>query len=914
MPDNTQTKPTDQEQTTPTTPGGESTESEKKNPDDAAQKVADEKAYKAAHTDVNDPNVSENAVYKKSATEVSGTKATPIDNMYGTPTGSDYPGTTSKSTATGSDIASSYGKNFPLIKINGDKINENELVACEIDCTGFLPKIYLSLATTSKQWTSGSTPKEGDIINVFMQPTEAAYRSMRIDFIIKNNDTNVKAQWTTGITGEKIHFQGELYIPKWYNNAENANAYTGTSRDTLVTVAKQLNLGFFFNDEENTRDYQNWVCTSSIGKPESDEKTAEFLSTQEYSPGKSAVQYFIQHVTQHAYKNFISFYNSWIDIRYGLTFINVNKQLGEDGLDEKIDIVPFQKVLTVNTGLDPASKKTAKEQKKDAKEGKTAPQPKLLTNINGDAQSVSPFFVLKYRSYSRAREITDIIGIDKVLNYSENGSCNMDDIEFKFSIPYNETKLKNGFYMLIGPGENPAYKQGDILKSYVSNNKVVSGGQLADVMANKDEETMKQTGTNMYNSGNHNRFYKIAYEHNRINNLQLQKKVVEMTLNGLNFAIMRGEKIPALIVDHDKLNQAMRVHIEHLIQRGLSEEFSGWFIVDGIKYIWKNSYGTGMGTPWRTELKLVRREWPIPGESAFPYTSDDIRKSEIADGLDIIVDNSGESGSVKESIKPNKASKLDSQTGGDVPTDGLASFMLTLWNELLSNNAEIAGKKKTITVPKYKYEVVVEEIKTEVPGSAPAPVQTDSTTTTGSDVVSPSGTSTSQVSSSDLPKGTPSPKSDGSISAYDNIFKQYATARWDWKWLAAISYGESTFNPNATSHAGAMGLMQLMPGTAKGYKVSNAYDPEQCVRGGAAAIRDIDKFMEKYVSDPEERRWFALASYNAGADNVQKYIKAAQAAGKNPQVWINNVRDFAAPETKGYANKIMAIHAKFTGQ
>ena len=110
-----------------------------------------------------------------------------------------------------------------------------------------------------------------------------------------------------------------------------------------------------------------------------------------------------------------------------------------------------------------------------------------------------------------------------------------------------------------------------------------------------------------------------------------------------------------------------------------------------------------------------------------------------------------------------------------------------------------------------------------------------------------------------------------------------------------------------------MGLMLLMPGTAKGYKVSNAYDPEQRVRGGTA-IRDIDKFMEKYVSDPEERRWFALASYNAGADNVQKYIKAAQAAGKNLQVWINNVRNFAAPETKGYANKIMAIHAKFMGQ
>ena len=77
-----------------------------------------------------------------------------------------------------------------------------------------------------------------------------------------------------------------------------------------------------------------------------------------------------------------------------------------------------------------------------------------------------------------------------------------------------------------------------------------------------------------------------------------------------------------------------------------------------------------------------------------------------------------------------------------------------------------------------------------------------------------------------------------------------------------------------------MGLMQLMPGTAKGYKVSNAYDPEQCVRGGAAAIRDIDKFMEKYVSDPEERRWFALASYNAGQTMYRNILKLQEKTRK----------------------------------
>ena len=76
------------------------------------------------------------------------------------------------------------GTNYPLILINDKYFNENEIKYFEIDCTGFIPKLYVSLSEIDGEMSGNNQPKEGDIISVFLAPTEAAYLSIRVDFVI----------------------------------------------------------------------------------------------------------------------------------------------------------------------------------------------------------------------------------------------------------------------------------------------------------------------------------------------------------------------------------------------------------------------------------------------------------------------------------------------------------------------------------------------------------------------------------------------------------------------------------------------------------------------------------------------------------------------------------------------------------
>lgn len=136
--------------------------------------------------------------------------------------------------------------------------------------------------------------------------------------------------------------------------------------------------------------------------------------------------------------------------------------------------------------------------------------------------------------------------------------------------------------------------------------------------------------------------------------------------------------------------------------------------------------------------------------------------------------------------------------------------------------------------------------------------------------------------------------SSGRISPYDHLFKKYAEKiGWDWRLLAAQGYTESHFNPNAVSWAGAKGIMQIMPGTARamGLSQANITDPEANIATAVKLIGRLDKALESRIPDPEERKKFIIASYNSGHAHIYDAIELAKKTGRNPQVWDKNVSE-----------------------
>jgi soluble lytic murein transglycosylase len=130
---------------------------------------------------------------------------------------------------------------------------------------------------------------------------------------------------------------------------------------------------------------------------------------------------------------------------------------------------------------------------------------------------------------------------------------------------------------------------------------------------------------------------------------------------------------------------------------------------------------------------------------------------------------------------------------------------------------------------------------------------------------------------------------------YENIIRGHAqNYDLDPALLAAVIYRESKFDPNARSSSGAIGLMQLLPDTAKGialhtgggkFVVSDLNDPEINIRYGSFYLR---RLMRKYGDTR-----LALAAYNAGQANVDE--------------WIAEDKGIEFPETRQYVDEVMDL-------
>jgi len=132
-------------------------------------------------------------------------------------------------------------------------------------------------------------------------------------------------------------------------------------------------------------------------------------------------------------------------------------------------------------------------------------------------------------------------------------------------------------------------------------------------------------------------------------------------------------------------------------------------------------------------------------------------------------------------------------------------------------------------------------------------------------------------------------ESTGKISKYDNLVKKYtADMGWDWRLVKALMYQESRFKVDGKSWAGASGLMQLMPSTAKALGVTDIHDPEQNIKAGITFLKRMYKNWED-IPDSIQRIKFSMASYNAGYGHVQDAQKLTKNYKGNELVWDNGV-------------------------
>ena len=123
------------------------------------------------------------------------------------------------------------------------------------------------------------------------------------------------------------------------------------------------------------------------------------------------------------------------------------------------------------------------------------------------------------------------------------------------------------------------------------------------------------------------------------------------------------------------------------------------------------------------------------------------------------------------------------------------------------------------------------------------------------------------------------------LPQWEALFKQYANG-FDWRLLAALSYQESHWDPQATSPTGVRGMMMLTLPTAESVGVTNRLDPEQSIRGGSEYLRKMIARVPDSVEE-HEKVWFALASYNVGFGHLMDARRLTKAQGGNPDTWVD---------------------------
>ncbi len=455
-----------------------------------------------------------------------------------------------KTTPGGTSPADKIGADFPYIKINSVPISELEYLS--IDETGYIPKIKAIFSDDTGALSGPNYPKKDPVLSLYIKSGNAKLKAIGTDWLITNIKTSLDevANSATIDSASTFIVTGELYIPKIYDNISKAYPNM-TSKMALRNVAKELGLGFAVN-HSNPSDSMTWINTNT--------NSLEF----------------IKHISSHAYENEESFFNTFIDRNYFLTYVNVSEQIAKG----------HENNLTHDTTTD-SSEYTKSNIMAAGSSGKQDDALSLMALTNKDEKRGKPEYMIKYSLSGVNGQILKNKGYRKKIYY------------------YDHTL----FSSLFQPSDDK------FISFYMS--PIKARGADSDFALIPEDDAFKSNMVKKWMNidyGNNHREYNAAALINNHNISELNKIILNVETAGINSQIIRGSAVPVQIyhpsakkIDRDSFLKDQ--NRERIIKEGEIEKdeiLSGRYYVNGVKYIYdllNREY------PYKTQFQLGRVDW-----------------------------------------------------------------------------------------------------------------------------------------------------------------------------------------------------------------------------------------------------------------------------------------------------------------
>lgn len=463
------------------------------------------------------------------------------------------------------------GLQYPIIKINDYIISLAEMDSFNIDCNGFLPTVTLRCTFAHQVFISREMPKDGDIMSVAIVNKSNFFNIIRNDYVITNvisSETNAE-----GTSRYTMTFFGHLFVPGM-SSAKLTISYEGTSMEAMMDCARILGLGFATN-EEYTDDKQIWLG------------------------GRSKIHEYIQKTVKRAWKDEQSFFDTWIDIYYNLNFVNVNRQLmsTEESVEMGVWLNAVDHEYTFGDSMNKAAEVTV---------------PKVFSNYMN--YRPSSFFITSWKPINRSTSITFDIGTRaNGQMFEHNNSLFVDPSTKKYwgleiEPIYDKNKVNSHILLRGRANRDPEnqdpkdFKQANYSFPDIYESRPWMGIQYTISNPNDD---------NTLWDGNHHRNYLRAGAQNVMNNKELEKLNVNITTNGTNSNVIRGDKVPVALIKSDRVEN-MLIDKASVGNDIVDKFYSGWYYVSGFNIFWSKERSENIASNFSQTFVLTRREWPTP--------------------------------------------------------------------------------------------------------------------------------------------------------------------------------------------------------------------------------------------------------------------------------------------------------------